>query len=653
MPRIRPRAIAAMLAILAVALPCAMLAGRGLAGALPLPHPWDVQALTAGLSLLAVGAVFNHRPRWRPAKAFLVDERNQLLREFTLDAACAVTYDQTVGAGALDGADRPVRIAKYHAQTVRGGALGLVLLTEGPAAPDQIEFAREILVNIQGKFEHAVRARLEVAQRSEADLARARRDLEAGEAALQARSRGIAGIVDFVTTTESKITAEVEALREKVRDLERREDQLREDRQASDGLSQHLEELRASLLTRTAEVEALEARSDARHQALDSREEGLRLRSTEVSEREARATERETVARDQGEETAHRSADLSAREESLRAETERTSRSRAENEALQSELNRLRETLDAREARVREEEALKAKEYEDWRVTLDSERALLRQQKESFRKETEDLRTDLAARTTREDERETDLAAREAEVSANKESVARREEELRQRVAALEEAHTAVGDRESAVQAAHDDWTRKSVDLDARQRRLKQGEARLVEEMGRKEKLLKALDAELDERRETLTQEGDARDDTARVVQAEIAQKDEELRGREARLVSMQASLRKHEEILVRERANLEEMARSAEIKRLKAEQARLKSETENDRLHAEIAEARKAAVEKATEFRTDRDRLVRDIEVREKAVLDREAWLRTVEKDLEAKTKELEARKREPDPRE
>ncbi len=404
--------------------------------------------------MLAVLAVaLTHRSRGRLAKAFLVDDRNALLREIALDPACGLTYDQAVAAGALAAEAGPVQVAKLHAQTVRGGALGLVLLTEGPAADGDLAFARELLAGLQDRFDHAVRARLEVALRAEQDAVRARKDLEATQAEVRARSRGLAGVADVVTAASQRIAAETAAVHAKARDVERREEELRTDRQACDGLSQHLDELRASLLTRTAEVEAREAGAAARSRELDTREDGIRRREAEVSEREVTVGSR-------GEEMDRRAADLSAKEESARngaaeaersrAEAERSlaevGRSQADAEARRSEFERLREALDAREFLVSDQEGRVAKESEDWQATLQSERSRLRQRMDAFRRETADRKEELAAQARALDEREKALAA-EAE------SLARREERLREREEILDIARNAMRHEEDDARA--------------------------------------------------------------------------------------------------------------------------------------------------------------------------------------------------------
>src|SRR3989442_13196743 len=100
------------------------------------------------IGILLGVAMFAQRQRWRPAKAFLVDDSGRMLREFTLDSACLVTYDQAVQAGILDAVEKPIKVAKYHGQTVRGDALAVVVPPHGPGTPEHGEFAREMLVPV-------------------------------------------------------------------------------------------------------------------------------------------------------------------------------------------------------------------------------------------------------------------------------------------------------------------------------------------------------------------------------------------------------------------------------------------------------------------------------------------------------------------------
>src|SRR2546428_2219244 len=136
----------------------------------PIPPPWWQSSYM--LAIFPIGillgvAMFAQRQRWRPAKAFLVDDSGRMLREFTLDSACLVTYDQAVQAGILDAVEKPIKVAKYHGQTVRGDALAVRRLPARPRTPRPHEEPRRVLVQIQDKFEDAVKQRLEEARAQE------------------------------------------------------------------------------------------------------------------------------------------------------------------------------------------------------------------------------------------------------------------------------------------------------------------------------------------------------------------------------------------------------------------------------------------------------------------------------------------------------
>src|SRR2546426_4566792 len=124
----------------------------------PIPPPWWQSSYM--LAIFPIGillgvAMFAQRQRWRPAKAFLVDDSGRMLREFTLDSACLVTYDQAVQAGILDAVEKPIKVAKYHGQTVRGDALAVGLLPLRPGTPGDREVGPGVGVRIQGKIEGA------------------------------------------------------------------------------------------------------------------------------------------------------------------------------------------------------------------------------------------------------------------------------------------------------------------------------------------------------------------------------------------------------------------------------------------------------------------------------------------------------------------
>src|SRR3989442_4756742 len=124
----------------------------------PIPPPWWQSSYM--LAIFPIGillgvAMFAQRQRWRPAKAFLVDDNNRMLREFTLDPSCLVTYDQAVQAGVLEAVEKPIKVTKYHGQTVRGDALAGVLLAHGPGTLGDGPVALGVRFPIPGIHQHA------------------------------------------------------------------------------------------------------------------------------------------------------------------------------------------------------------------------------------------------------------------------------------------------------------------------------------------------------------------------------------------------------------------------------------------------------------------------------------------------------------------
>src|SRR2546428_2995676 len=104
--------------------------------------------------------------RWRPAKGFLLDERNVPVHEFVLDPACAVTFAEASAAGALQAEGAAVRVGRYHAQTVRAGGIALVIVANGPGEPESIEFLRQLL-GAPARLAGTARDRLELARAGE------------------------------------------------------------------------------------------------------------------------------------------------------------------------------------------------------------------------------------------------------------------------------------------------------------------------------------------------------------------------------------------------------------------------------------------------------------------------------------------------------
>src|SRR5437867_12662441 len=221
------------------------------------------------LSIFPIGillgvAMFAQRQRWRPAKAFLVDDSGRMLREFTLDPACQVTYDQAVQAGILDAVDKPIKVTKYHGQTVRGDALGVVLLAYGPVTLEHVEFAREMLVQIQDKFEDSVKQRLGEARAQEANVATQMEGLESRRADVETRAAEVESMTQQAQAVQTKIAADTEALEAKEQDLIRRENDLVENRKAVDERAQQTEEVRTTMDRRAAEIQQQSAEVGSR-----------------------------------------------------------------------------------------------------------------------------------------------------------------------------------------------------------------------------------------------------------------------------------------------------------------------------------------------------------------------------------------------------
>src|SRR3990170_1890530 len=143
--------------------------------------------------------------RWKPAKAFLLDERSALVHEFALDPACGVTFQDAFAAQAFVALGAPVRVGRYHAQTVRANGLSLTVVAHGPPEGDEVELLRRLLAEVQGRFEDRVKDRLALARREEARLA-------AQAADVRARVRGVAGLQEAIAVAHARIAGEAAAL---------------------------------------------------------------------------------------------------------------------------------------------------------------------------------------------------------------------------------------------------------------------------------------------------------------------------------------------------------------------------------------------------------------------------------------------------------
>ena len=250
--------------------------------------------------------------RWKPAKAFLLDERSALVHEFALDPACGVTYQDAYGAQAFAAAGASTRVGRYHAQTVRANGLALTVVASGSPEPDEVELLRYLLGRIQERFEDRVKDRLELARREEARLAALAVDLHT-------RTRGVAGLQESIAAALARLAAGAPALAIRSAGLvgaeasvAAREAELAE-REAG------LRELAAKVET----IEAREAEAARRGEALLAVERALREREAEfdVREREGERFFEELAAKVA--KNARWERDLAKKAESLKAKEER------------------------------------------------------------------------------------------------------------------------------------------------------------------------------------------------------------------------------------------------------------------------------------------------------------------------------------------
>ena len=973
---------------------------------------WQSPYFLAALPLpfIVVIAMFAQRRRWRPTKAFLVDERGQMLREFTLDPSCKVTYEQALQAGALDAVDRDVRVSKYRARAVHGDLLSLIMLAIGPADVEEVEFARGILASIQDTFDDRVRERVEEARAEEASLEAAREQAQAERADLQVRSRVFGDAVNAFTIAQGKMDAESRALHAQTEDLVSRERTLTEERQSLESETKRLEEARKSADQVTTQLEArkgelasweeainareaqlvpkeqdLAARGDAlaakekeqaeregvltaaetkltadletyhldaqalrrleaelaeerkaldeltvqlhaqqtdldaraaeaearekqmgadrealegelaefrpREQQLTQRESDLaaqqsalevrvkaladeearltalatdlRTREAGVADREgelaeerktleerARQTEeargaldaetsalhtreiavakqsqdladlkanlgpreaallgketdlevrekaladersaferqqdlvaakaleiqqqmeaireqedgiqreklilqdakgafeaqhkelegkvtafeqevkgregelterertlgearmrltkdredfdakmaeknqwiaskeieleakeqglsdRESEIRAQAAENAQHLSELAAREENLEIEAARQDKALAELEARKAELGAMARDVEARTAKLREDEARKAEELRTWQATLESEQALLREQKETFDKEMKEVKESWAGRMLRVEQHEAELKEREAKVQADTEWVARNESAIGEREKRATENLKVADDLKAGAERLRADLEQRTLEIESRERSLREEAASRSIELEKRTEALEAAETELAGRKAQWETELTTQTEKLKARGAELSGREDALAGREADLAARentltksQDTLRGEEERIERERVDMQMTEKRLEAGQLELSQAREKQETETVRFQAEADAARQSLAAKEADLRSERERLEREsaslqdklgskakeLASREKATAAREDELRAEEHDLETRVRELESRERQTEAR-
>lgn len=221
-----------------------------------IPPWWKSLYVVFGIPLILVGAVLLtaatliRRARWRPAKAFLLGDKRQLIREFVIDSDCEVTYGEVVKAGALDAVHGSVKVEEYYARSVKGEPLALVMLARRPITDEHIGFAREMLMNVHDKSEDAVRLRL---------YAKAR-EIEAKRKALEERSRAFAEAHKATTLALSQIAKQNDAVQTQFVELESREAHLKEETEALARETEEFNRARKAFETRRKKFEEIAIR---------------------------------------------------------------------------------------------------------------------------------------------------------------------------------------------------------------------------------------------------------------------------------------------------------------------------------------------------------------------------------------------------------
>jgi len=458
------------------------------------------------IGVFVVVAMFAQRARWRPTKAFLVDERGRMIREFTLDPSCQVSYDEAVKAGALDAVEKPIKVAKYHAQTVRGDALAVVLLAVGPVTVEQVEFAREMLVQIQDKFEDAVKSRLEEARAYEAELGTRANAVEEQQAAMETRAAEIESMMQQVETSQSEVSAESAAIATREQSLEAREVRLAEDSREVDDLARQLEELRVSLDKRSAKIQEQAGDVVRKTEALVSRENAVGPREVAVAKREEAAGVLETKLKAQADHLALQVADMEAKTTSL-----------ADREAV---VTKGQEELRA----VRQEFEHDQKDLLEFRRTIDARVA-----------EVERAEADVASKRKELEERESRLEPKETDLSA--------------RQAAIVERETGIQDQRVLVEAATREVTERMKDLEAQEREF----ARECETFEATRKTFEVEKHQMEELKGAI----DARMRDAHDLETSLTQKATALEERQARLAPLELELAEGQKRLEEQQSRL------------------------------------------------------------------------------------------------
>ncbi len=600
----------------------------------PVPAWWQSPYFLAipPIGFLMVVAMFVQRRRWRPAKAFLVDERGQLLREFSLDPSCAVTYDQAKQAGALDAVDKDVRVSKYHARAVHGDMLSLIMLAVGPANIEEVEFARGMLVSIQDKLEDQVKARVQEARTEEAAVEEARTREDEERTDLQTRARVFGDMVNAFTIARSKLNRDSEKLGGLDADLREREAQLAGERTALEAREAEaetqrtdLEKTAADLETHRGELQATEDRLGQRESVLAPREQDLERRLEEIAKQES--------------DLGGHQADLATGQAKLAADLD-DYRAKAEQAVkLQEELADERKALDELSVQIgHEEEALRTKtaevEAHAHEVATTSERLQNRMAElEPRERAIETSESEIAAREAALGPREDVLSTRERDFRTRLEDLTRREAALATRAQDLAEEREALDKLATEAVAERQALEAKTEDLAARGAAVAQKTRDLEDlkgNLGPREAAIFRKEADLAAREKSHAEEQAVllgQQDLVAAKALEIEQQLEAIKDRESALAQ--------EKILFQDaKGALEEERRSIE--------------TRKEEIAADAEQRGARLAEQERTLGDARMHFTKDTEAFEAQRLEKEQWIASKEIELEAKAQGLADREAE-----
>ncbi|HYM39620.1 MAG TPA: hypothetical protein VEY12_05680 [Thermoplasmata archaeon] len=600
----------------------------------PVPAWWQSSYFLAipPVAFLMVVAMFVQRRRWRPAKAFLVDERAQLLREFTLDPSCEVTYDQALQAGALDAVDKDVRVSKYHARAVHGDTLSLIMLAVGPANVEEVEFARGILVSIQDKLEDRVKQRLDEARAEEATLETAHAQASEERADLQARARVFGDLLDGFTVAQSKLDADSQRLHGLDTDLGERENRVAQERAVLDAQTSELNAKRTELERTASDLAARESQAQEADRGLREREEQLSPQETALGEREAGISQREAEVADRQGALASAQTQLARDLEDYRVKAQRA-------DALQAELAEERKALDDLNIQIDERER-----------TLETKTAAVDAREKEVTANSEAVQAKIAGLEPREQDlqaRESQIASSEATLAQKAEVLSTREQELR---ALVDNLHA----REASLSTRAEELEEERKALDE----LTQSSAAERRALEAKETDLVAREADVAQRTQDLT---DLKENLG-PREATLLQKEEGLAAREKGLADEESAFQSRQDLVAAKALEIEQQMETLRESEAALSQEKILLQDGKGAVEAQRQEleARKADFAREMQHHKDdlaaqgrtlgeaRLRLSKDGEAFEAQRLEKSQWIASKEIELEAKEQSLADREAE-----